>query len=212
MTGAALSLALALATGQAAPPAAAQSRPAPLVPLRVEASADGTPVAFREGDPAPLRGVDIYRAVLRLDLVERHEHARIARRALLVGSAVALVGGPALGYVLGNAAARPTVNCWVTGPDGQPTLPCRPNEQIQRENDRKLRRGVLVGTGIGVGLSAAFLLSGLAIHPPTPDLAEAQALADRFNARLERPAPEPRARLRLELLDGGGWVGAAGRF
>ena len=212
-------VALAVALGQAAPPpdeaappAATRSRPAALVPLRVEAAADGSPTAFREGDPAPLRGVDIYRAVLRLDLVERHDRARIARRALLVGSVVAALGGPALGYALGSAAAQPTVNCWVFGDDGQPIPECRPNADIERENDRKLRRGVLVGTGVGVGLSALFLVAGLAVQPPVPDLAEAQTLATRFNARLERPAPQPRAQLRLEPVEGGGWVGIAGRF
>jgi hypothetical protein len=218
VTFAAAALALALASGEAAPspeaapPAAAQSRPTPLVPLRVEAAADGSPIAFREGDAAPIRGVDIYRAVLRLDLVERHDRARIAKRALLVGSAVALVGGPALGYALGSAAARPTVNCWILGEDGQPIPECRPNADIERENDRKLRRGVLVGTGVGVGLAAVFLVAGLSIQPPVPDLEEARSLAARFNARLESPAAPPRAQLRLEPVDGGAWMGIAGRF
>jgi len=156
--------------------------------------------------------VDIYRAVLRLDLVERYERARIAKRALLVGSVVALLGGPALGYALGSAAAQPTVNCWVLGEDGQPIPECQPNADIERENDLKLRRGVLVGTAVGVGLSALLLVTGLAVHPPVPDLAEAQTLVARFNARLEHPDPQPRAQLRLDLVEGGGWVGIAGRF
>lgn len=218
MTFAAAAVALLLASGEGASPpdevarAGAPTRPAALVPLRIEAAADGRPLAFREGDPAPLEGVNIYRAVLRLDLVERYERARIAKRAFLVGSAVALLGGPALGYALGAASALPTVNCWVFGEDGQPIPECRPNADIERENDRKLRRGVLVGTGVGVGVSALLLVAGLAVHPPVPDLAEAQTLAARFNARLERPAPQPRAQLRLDLVEGGGRVGVAGRF
>ena len=113
-------LALALTVAQAGAPTG-RTQPAPLVPVRVEADADGSPIAFRDGDATPLRGVDIYRAVLRLDLVDRHDHTRIARRALLVGGVVALVGGPVLGYVFGEAAARPTYNCWIMGDDGQPT-------------------------------------------------------------------------------------------
>lgn len=214
MTAATVALAVALATSPAAPPGSARSRPAPQVPLRVVAAPDGQPVAFREGDPSPLQGVDIYRAVLRLDLVERYDRARITKRALLVGGVVAAVGGPALGYVFGEAAGRPTVNCWIMGDDGLPIPECRPNADIERENAVKRRRGVLVGTGIGAALSAVLLTAGLTIDPPVPDLAEAQALVARYNARLERPArlTAPRARLRVEPLDGGGWVGISGRF
>ncbi|ABS25676.1 hypothetical protein [Anaeromyxobacter sp. Fw109-5] len=213
MTAPLAALVLAVATA-GADRAVEPSRPAPPVRLRVEAGPDGAPVAFREGDPSPLRGVAIYRAVLRLDLVERHDRARITRRALLVGGAVALLGGPALGYAFGSAAARPTVNCWVMGDDGQPIPQCRPNADIERENDQKLRRGVLVGTGVGVALSALLVTAGLSVDPAVPDLAEAQALVARFNARLERPAgvTAPRARLRLEPLEGGGWVGVVGTF
>jgi hypothetical protein len=161
---------------------------APLAPagsrlLRLERAEDGAPVVYRNGDPTPVRGVDIYRAVVRLDLVDEYEHRATLRRAAWVAAALAAVAGPALGYAFGKAAAEPLTNCSISI-DGVLIPECRPNPAIEAANDQRVRHDVLVGAAIGAGVSAVFVVAALAIHPHAPSYDEASDLVGRWNARL----------------------------
>jgi len=192
-----------------APSAEASPPPARAPAVRVEPTADGGFVAFRGDDPTPIRGADLYRAVLRLDLVERHEDAVASRRAAFVGAGFAVVLGPALGYLFGKARQTPTDQCVVV-----PRPPeCEPSQALLDENDRILRQSVIVGSAVGLGAAAGLAWLGSSIRPPVPDLAEARDLADRYNARQRvTPSQGPGTRLHILPAPGGARLAVEVRF
>lgn len=168
--------------------------------VRVEPAADGGFVAYRGDDPAPILGADLYRAVLRLDLVEAHERARSDRRFAFITAGFAAVVGPTAGYVFGKARQRPTDQCVIV-----PRPPeCLPSQALLDENARVLRQTVIAGTAVGLAAAAGLTWLGLSIHPRVPDLAEARELAERYNARHGvAPAHGPDTLLRIVPGAGG---------
>jgi hypothetical protein len=205
-------LAAALAGAALAAPHARGDEPAaPGDPFALSVLPDGNGgfVAWRADGFGPIRGVDLYRAVLRPDLVEAHESAVSTRRFLLIGGAAALVAGPAMGWVLGDAAGTPTDNCLGAAPN------CHYPDSVIRENERLRVKGLAIGAAIGAAVAVPLLWVGFSIHPRTPSIDEARDLAEAWNRRGRAPAqPVPAATgwLRAELEPGGGRVALGVRF
>jgi hypothetical protein len=189
-----------LETPEVVPPVETPQQAPRAPPVRVEPTPDGGFLAYRGEDPIPLEGVDLYRALLRLDLVEQHESERSHRRFAFAAAGFSAVAGPALGYVFGKARQAPTDQCVTVPPSPQ----CEPSQEVLDENERVLRESVIVGSAVGLGVAAGLVWLGLSIHPRVPDLAEARELADRYSARQGYgPAPGPEARLRILPAPGG---------
>jgi hypothetical protein len=171
--------------------------------LRVEVGEGGDAVVFRGDDPRPIRGAEIYRAVLRRDLLEDHERARTRRLFFFVGAVTGAVGGPALGYVLANATGGSLENCGsIPGP---PEDCLAHNAEIARENASRRRRGLAIGAAAGGAAALGLAWAGLSVRPHVPGVEEARALVERYNTRLGPPA-RPDARLLLEPVRGGARV------
>jgi len=164
----------------------------------------------------PLVGVEFYRKLGRLDLVEAYESRQRLKTGLLFGGAVSLVASLAVGI----ATAAETVH----GPDcGQATLAnasafmsCVQNAPPPSVN------GWSVGVSVGLSLVGATLLGvGSAMDPNPVSPTEARRLAEQYNEallqRLNPPPPAPfgpESRLRLEprVFPGGGGLALGGTF
>jgi hypothetical protein len=190
--------------------AAALAQAAPL--LRVEPAADGGFVAFREGDPTPILGADLYRAALRLDLLDRYESAMQTRGALLVAAGVAAVTGPLVGYIVGESNQIVYPSCVVVPPPPE----CAPPPELVRENQHRMWTAIGIGFAAGVTLGAGLAWAGLSIHPHLPDYAEAVQIVDRYNLRQRAggpvAAPPGSGTLRIAPTPGGARVSLELRF
>lgn len=166
--------------------------------LRVEVGADGEVAVFRGDDPRAIRGAEVYRAVLRPDLLRSYERKRDARTFLFLAAGAAAVGGPALGYVFGRARGRAYHLCQNLLPEAQPS--CRvANEVLSRSNARRRRDGLAVGAAVGVPLGLGLAWAGFSVRPRLPSGDEARSLVEGYNSRLTPTGlAEPRGLLLLE--------------
>jgi hypothetical protein len=168
-------------------------------------------VALRAGGGEPIRGVDMYRAALRLDLVEKHARQVERRRFLWIGAGLAVVSGPVLGWAFGKALQETEQEVCIYDP---PPPGCGERTPEEKAADEKaMRQAVGVGTAVGALLGGGLGWAATRVRPHTPTLEEARALADEHNARLVAPpAPPPPATLRLVPLVGGAHLAVRLRF
>jgi hypothetical protein len=173
-------LLLALALGQASPPATPSPRPVELLRLPgggFQATLDGQPVA----------GAAFYRAVLRPDLAARVDQVRADRTALLVAAAAAPLAGLGIGWAVGAGQQWPLPPCYVS-PGGPGSCPA--GDQVAAQNRSAMRSALLVGAGAGLSAGVLLAVIGRSIQLPEPTADEAEALVRAYRLRTS-PVPDP---------------------
>jgi hypothetical protein len=218
---AAIALASSASTPSASPepplPATTAVAPAPVAEhpraLRVVSAEDGGFAAYRGSDPAPIRGADLYRATLRLDLLDGYHRQVERRRFLWIGAGTAVVAGPLLGWAFAKALQESEADPCLMTP---PSPACQRTAEERAADEKAMRQALGVGTAAGLLIGGGFAWWALSTHPHTPTLEEARDLADSHNARLTAPASPPalppRASLRVAPLGGGAYLALRLRF